>query len=168
MLEHRERQVIPQTCSQLHCGIASLRKADIAWWSSKNWWRWNSTFDFGWSCLPYSFSNYKTIRYYPHKKALYNYRLRWARMVTEGALGKLKSRFRALLTTCESRKETMKAIGLSCVTLHKIFNERGDVVPQNIDPAWFSYQQKQRSTGDKWRTKPNKFTSKKLSSWKKK
>ena len=56
-------------------------------------------------------------------------------MVTEGVLGKLKSQFRALLTTCESRKETMKAVDLSCVTLHKIFNERGDVVPQNIDPA---------------------------------
>ena len=48
-------------------------------------------------------------------------------MVIEGTLGKLKSRFRALLTTCESRKETMKAIDLSCVILLKIFIERGDI-----------------------------------------
>ena len=67
------------------------------------------------------------------EKRYFNYRLSRARMVTEGAFGKLKSRFRVLHRTCESQKETMKAMSLACVILHNICIERGDMIPRNID-----------------------------------
>ena len=52
------------------------------------------------------------------EKAYFNCRLSRARMITECAFGKLKGRFRVLFRKCESKKETVKIVGLACVVLH--------------------------------------------------
>ena len=49
----------------------------------------------------------------PEKK-YFNYRLSRAKMFTEGAFGKLKSRFRVLYRKCECQKQTVKVMGLVC------------------------------------------------------
>ena len=67
------------------------------------------------------------------EKRYFNYRHSRARLVTEGAFGKLKSRFRILFRKCESDKETVKLFGLSCVVLHNLCIELGDLVPRNFD-----------------------------------
>ena len=67
------------------------------------------------------------------RKRYYNYRLSRARMVSEGAFGKLKGRWRILSKKCESHKETVKKMGLACVVLHNICIEQGDIIPRNID-----------------------------------
>ena len=60
-------------------------------------------------------------------------------MVSEGAFGKLKSRFRVLHRKCESSKESVKAMGLAAVVLHNICLEMGDILPRimdlTVDPA---------------------------------
>ena len=67
------------------------------------------------------------------QKRYFNYRLSRARMVTEGAFGKLKGRWRILSKKCESHKGTVKKMGLACVVLHNICIDRGDIIPRNID-----------------------------------
>ena len=67
------------------------------------------------------------------EKRYFNYRHSRARLVTEGAFGRLKSRFRILFRKCESGKETVKLFGLSCVVLHNLCIELGDLVPRNFD-----------------------------------
>ncbi|XP_066930476.1 uncharacterized protein [Clytia hemisphaerica] len=67
------------------------------------------------------------------EKRYFNYRLIRARMVTEGAFGKLKSRFRILHRKFESQKETVKLMGLACIVLHNICLDRGDPVPRQYD-----------------------------------
>ena len=67
------------------------------------------------------------------QKIYFNYRLSRARMVTEGAFGKLKGRWRILSKKCESHKGTVKKMGLACVVLHNICIDRGDIIPRNID-----------------------------------
>ena len=47
------------------------------------------------------------------EKAYFNFHLSRARMVTEGAFGKLKGRYKALHRKCESNKETVKIMGLA-------------------------------------------------------
>ena len=54
-------------------------------------------------------------------------------MVTEGAFGKLKERFRILHKKCESNNETVKVMGFTCVILHNICIDKGDLVPRKID-----------------------------------
>ena len=50
----------------------------------------------------------------------FNYRLSRARMVTEGAYGRLKGRWRVLMRKCESRKSTTKKMTLACTVLHNL------------------------------------------------
>eukprot|EP00112_Aurelia_sp_Birch-Aquarium-sp1_P015159 Seg3334.4 transcript_id=Seg3334.4/GoldUCD/mRNA.D3Y31 product="hypothetical protein" protein_id=Seg3334.4/GoldUCD/D3Y31 len=63
----------------------------------------------------------------------FNYRLSRARMVTEGAFGKLKGRWRILSRKCESTVSTVKAVTLACVVLHNLCIERGDVTLRHWD-----------------------------------
>jgi len=58
----------------------------------------------------------------------FNYRLSRARMVTEGAYGQLKGRWRVLLRKCESSTEVIKVMTLACVVLHNICIDRGDTM----------------------------------------
>ena len=69
----------------------------------------------------------------PEDMRYFNYRHSRARLVTEGAFGRLKSRFRVLFRKCQSNKETMKLYGLASVVLHKLCIELGDLVPRKFD-----------------------------------
>ena len=66
----------------------------------------------------------------------FNFRLSRARLVTEGAFGRLKCRFRVLHRKCESNKETVKLMGLACVVLHNICIETKDLVPVSLTSRW--------------------------------
>ena len=67
------------------------------------------------------------------QKRYVNYRLSRARMVTKGAFGKLKGRWRVLSKKCESNPETLERYGLASIFLHNICIEMGDNIPRNID-----------------------------------
>ena len=54
------------------------------------------------------------------KQRYFNYRLSRARMVTEGAYGQLKGRWRVLLRKCESDSENVRRFALACMVLHNI------------------------------------------------
>ena len=82
----------------------------------------------------------------PPEKRYFNYRLSRARMVTEGAFGKLKSRFRVLHRKCEAQKETVKVMGLACIILHNICIERKDLVPRKYDLTLDPASNKRRSS----------------------
>ena len=69
----------------------------------------------------------------PEDKRNFNYRHSRARLVTEGAFSRLKSRFRVLFRKCESNKETVKLYGLASVVLHNLCIELGDLVPRKFD-----------------------------------
>ena len=62
-----------------------------------------------------------------------NYRASRGRMVTEGAFGKLKGRWRILSRKCESQKESVKKMGFTCLVLHNLCIELGDMIPRNWD-----------------------------------
>ena len=53
-------------------------------------------------------------------------------MVSEGASGKLKSRFRVFHRKCKNSKESVKAVGLAAV-LHNICLEMGYILPRSMD-----------------------------------
>ena len=78
------------------------------------------------------------------EKAYFNYRLSRARMITEGAFGKLKGRFRVLFRKCESNKETVKIMGLACVVLHNICIDRKDIIPRKFDLTFDHVTNKRR------------------------
>ena len=82
----------------------------------------------------------------PDDKRYFNFRHSRARLVTEGAFGRLKSRFRVLFRKCESRKETVKLYGLTCVVLHNLCIERGDLVPRKFDLTFDHASNKRLST----------------------
>ena len=65
-------------------------------------------------------------------KRYFNYRSIQARLVTEGAFGRLKIRFRVLFRKCESNKEIVKLYGLAYVVLYNLCIERGDLVPRKL------------------------------------
>ena len=65
----------------------------------------------------------------------YNYRLSRARMVTEGAFGQLKGRWRVLLRRCECSQENTKKAALACVVLHNICLEKEDTITREMDLA---------------------------------
>ena len=69
----------------------------------------------------------------PDGKRYFNHRNSRARIVTEGAFGRLKFRFRVLFLKCENNKKTVKLYGLTCVMLQNLCVERGDLVPRNFD-----------------------------------
>ena len=69
----------------------------------------------------------------PDDKRYFNHRHSRARLVKEGAFGRLKSRFRVLFRKCESHKETVKMYGLACVVLHNLCIELRDLVPRKFD-----------------------------------
>ena len=63
-------------------------------------------------------------------------RLSRPRMITEGAFGKLKGRFRVLFRKCESKKETVKIMGLACVILHNLCIDKEDMIPRKFDLSY--------------------------------
>ena len=69
----------------------------------------------------------------PDDKRYFIYENSRARLVTEGALGRLKIKFRVLSRKCESNKETLNLYGLAWVALHNICNERGDLFSRKFD-----------------------------------
>ena len=69
----------------------------------------------------------------PEDKRYFDYRHSRARLVTEGAFGRHKSRFRVLFRKCESNKETVKLYELASVVLHNLCIELGDLVPRKFD-----------------------------------
>ena len=54
-------------------------------------------------------------------------------MVTEGAYGQLKGRWRILLRKCESRNEEVRRSALACVILHNICIDMGDTISKKLD-----------------------------------
>ena len=69
----------------------------------------------------------------PDNKQYFNYRNSRTRLVTEGAVWRLKIEFRVLFRKCESNKETLKLYGLACVVLHNLCIEHSDLVPRKFD-----------------------------------
>ena len=63
----------------------------------------------------------------------FNYRLSRARMVTEGAYGQLKGRWRVLLRKCESSRDQVRTATLACVVLHNTCINRGDSISKKLD-----------------------------------
>ncbi|XP_044165792.1 protein ANTAGONIST OF LIKE HETEROCHROMATIN PROTEIN 1-like [Acropora millepora] len=63
----------------------------------------------------------------------FNYRLSRARMVTEGAYGQLKGRWRVLLRKCESARDQVRTTTLACLILHNVCIDRGDAIPKKLD-----------------------------------
>ena len=63
----------------------------------------------------------------------FNYRLSRARMVTEGAYGRLKGCWRVLLRKCKNHKETVKLMTLACIVLHNICIDLSDTTPTSWD-----------------------------------
>ena len=54
-------------------------------------------------------------------------------MVTEGAYGQLKARWRMLLRKSESNKEHVRTITLACMVLHNICIDQGDSISRKLD-----------------------------------
>ena len=69
------------------------------------------------------------------KQRYFNYRLSRARMVTEGACGQLKGRWRVLLRKCESSSTNVRTFALACVVLHNLCLRLGDTMAKKLDLA---------------------------------
>ena len=67
------------------------------------------------------------------KMKYFNYRLSRARMVTEGAFGQLKGRWRILLRKNESTPEEVTITTLACMILHNICIAKCDKIPLALD-----------------------------------
>ena len=67
------------------------------------------------------------------KQSYFNYRLSRARMVTEGAYGQLKGRWRVLLRKSESSQNSARTVTLACIVLHNICIDRRDSVSRKMD-----------------------------------
>ena len=67
------------------------------------------------------------------KQRYFNYRLSRARMVTDGAYGQLKGRWRVLLRKCESSSTNVRTFALACMVLHNICLHLGDTMPKKLD-----------------------------------
>ncbi len=68
-----------------------------------------------------------------NEQKYFDYRLSRGRMVTEGAFGKFKGRWRILFKKCESTAVTVKTVTLACVALHNICIDQGDASLRNWD-----------------------------------
>ncbi|CAB3997762.1 Hypothetical predicted protein [Paramuricea clavata] len=62
----------------------------------------------------------------------FNYRLSRARMVTEGAYGQMKGRWRVLIWKNESEVDQVKTTALACVVLHNICIDRGKQCQESL------------------------------------
>ena len=82
------------------------------------------------------------------RKRYFNYRGSRGHLVTEGAFGRLKSRFRVLHRKCESNKNTVKAMDLACVVLHNMCVEKGNLIPRKLDLAFDDITNKRRNSDD--------------------
>ena len=68
------------------------------------------------------------------KQYYFNYRLSRARMVTEGAFGWLKGRWRILLRKCESKTSELTVAALMCMVRHNIcIDHPEDTLPRKLD-----------------------------------
>ena len=67
------------------------------------------------------------------KQRYYNYRLSRARMVSEGAYGQLKGRWRVLLRKSESNRDQVRITTLACMVLHNICIMQGDTISKKLD-----------------------------------
>ena len=63
----------------------------------------------------------------------FNYRLSRARMVTEGAYGQLKGRWRVLLRKSESSQDHTRITTLVCMVLHNLCIMLGDAISKKLD-----------------------------------
>ena len=72
----------------------------------------------------------------------FNYRLSRARMVTEGAYGQLKGRWRVLLWKSESNRDHVRTATLACMVLHNICIMQGDTISKKLDLSIDSNGQK--------------------------
>lgn len=63
----------------------------------------------------------------------FNYRLSRACMVTEGAYGQLKGRWRVLLQKSQSSQDTVRVTTLACMVLHNVCIARGDAISKKLD-----------------------------------
>ena len=82
------------------------------------------------------------------EKAYFNYCLSRARMIMEGAFGKLKGRVGVLFRKCESKRETVKILGLSCVVLHNLYIDKEDIIPGKIDLSYDDVTNKRRGRAE--------------------
>ena len=87
---------------------------------------------------------YRDVALTPDKR-YFNYRSSRSRMVTEGAFGKLKGRFRILHRKCESNEEIM---GLACVIPQNICIDKGDLVPRKFDLTYDIASNKLRESNE--------------------
>ena len=67
------------------------------------------------------------------RKRYFNYRLSRARMVTEGAFGQLKGRWRVLYRKCESNRKSVRMTVLACLVLHNICLMKKDTISKRLD-----------------------------------
>lgn len=79
------------------------------------------------------------------KQYYFNYRLSRARMVTEGAFGRLKGRWRILLRKCESKTSELTVAALACMVLHNICIDRENTLPRKLDLTIDPTSNKRRS-----------------------
>ena len=82
------------------------------------------------------------------EKAYFNYCFSRARMIMEGTFGKLKGRFRVLFRKCESKRETVKILGLTCVVLHNLCIDKEDTIPRKIDLSYYDVANKRRDRAE--------------------
>lgn len=88
----------------------------------------DSAFQFStWLMKPY------TNAILSQEQMYFTYRLSRARMVTEGAYGQLKDRWRILLRKCENSPEYLKTMTLACMVLHNICLDLGDTISCKLD-----------------------------------
>jgi len=78
----------------------------------------------------------------------FNYRLSRARMVTEGAYGQLKGRWRVLLRKCESSRDQVTMATLACMVLHNVCIEKGDSLSKKLDLTVDPQTQRRRNRDD--------------------
>ena len=72
----------------------------------------------------------------------FNYCLSRARMVTEGAYGQLKGRWRLLLRKSESDRDHVRTATLACMVLHNLCIMQGDTISKKLDMSTDSNGQK--------------------------
>ena len=80
----------------------------------------------------------------------FNYGRNRSRMVTEGAYGQLKGKWRVLLRKNESGKEHVRTATLACMVLHNVCLLQADSIPRKLDLS-FGPDGKERTNRDEIR-----------------